>query len=111
MGVPSGFTLRPARDDDAEVVAELCNDEAEALVGFRPESAHWLLAWWTSPSVDRTNDVVVVEDSRGNVCAYVGVEANPPYTEIFVVGAVALDYHRRGIGSALVREGERRARR
>jgi mycothiol synthase len=109
--LPPGFTLRPARDEDAEVVSKLSNDEAEALVGFRPESEDSLLSWWTSPSVDRSNDVAVVEDPEGNVCGYVGVAADPPYTQILVLGVVAFDYHRQGIGSSLVREGEQRARR
>jgi mycothiol synthase len=109
MSLPAGFTLRPARDEDAAVVARLMNDESEALVGFRPASADWLLNWWTAPSVDRSNDIAIVEAPAGDICGYVGVAADPPYSEVFMLGAVALGFGGRGIGSQLVDESERRA--
>lgn len=111
MSLPAGFTIRPAKDDDVEAVVELMNEEAEALMGFRPASADWLRNLWTAPSVDRQRDLAVVESPDGEVCAFVGVAARPPYVEVYVLGVVALGLHGRGIGSELVREGERRARR
>ncbi len=51
----------------------------------------------------------MVEAPGGEVCAFIGVRSEPPYTEVFAVGAVALGMHGQGIGSELVREGERRA--
>lgn len=87
------------------------NEEAEALVGFRPASAEWLRNRWTEPSVDRASDIAVVEAPDREVCGFVGVAGDPPYVEVFVLGVVALGLHGRGIGSELVREGERRAAR
>jgi len=109
MSLPAGFSIRPAAAGDAEAVVALMDEESEALVGFRAASADWLRGWWTAPSVDRENDIAVVETTEGVVCGYIGVAADPPYVEVFVLGVVALGLHGRGIGSELVREGERRA--
>jgi mycothiol synthase len=109
MSLPAGYGLRPAVEGDAEQVTALMNEESDALVGFRPASVDWLVSWWTAPSVDRENDLAVVEAPEGNVCAFVGVAADPPYVEVFALGVVALELHGRGIGSELVRQAERRA--
>jgi mycothiol synthase len=109
MTLPAGFTLRPAAADDAEAVVAFMNEEAEALVGFRAISLDWYVQWWLAPSVDRDNDVAVVETPAGELCGFIGVRADPPYVEVLAVGSVALGLHGRGIGSELVREGERRA--
>jgi mycothiol synthase len=109
VSLPAGFTIRPAVDGDAEPVAALMNEESEALVGFRAASLDWLLGWWTAPSVARGDDLAVVETPEREVCGFIGVAADPPYVEVFVLGVVALRLHGRGIGSELVCEGERRA--
>jgi mycothiol synthase len=111
VALPPGFRLRVARDEDAEAVADLANDEAEALLGFRPDSADWRLSWWTAPSVVRANDVAVVEAPDGSVCACLNLGSEPPYTEVFSVNTVALSFHRLGLGAALLAESERRAAR
>jgi mycothiol synthase len=111
MPLPPGFTLRPARDEDAEPVVAFTNDEAEALVGFRPDSADFRLSWWTAPSVVRENDIAVVEAPDGTLCACLNLGADPPYAEIESLNTVALPYHGRGLGAALLAESERRAAR
>jgi mycothiol synthase len=92
-------------------VAAFANDETEALIGARVVPPQWLLSHWTAPSVDRENDIAVVEASDGVLCGYLSVQANPPYASVFSLGMVALPYHGRGIGAALVAENERRAQR
>jgi mycothiol synthase len=91
-------------------VAELANNEGEALMGFRPISADWLRSRWTAPSADRENDSAIVE-FRGAVCAWLSLSADPPFTEVSAAGGVATAYHGRGLGGALVDDSERRARR
>jgi ribosomal protein S18 acetylase RimI-like enzyme len=109
--LPSGFRLRPARDEDAAAVAAFANEESEAFIGARVVSAQWLLRHWTAPSVNRERDVAVVEAPDGRLCGCLSVQADPPYTRVFALGMVALPHHRRGLGAALVAENEDRAQR
>ena len=111
MALPPGYRFRPARDEDAGPVAAFANEECEALIGARVYSATWLQRNWTAPSIDRERDVAVVEGPDGALCGYFGVGVDPPYTEVSILGIVALPCHGRGIGAAVVAESERRARR
>ena len=92
-------------------MAAFANEETEAFIGARVVSPDWLLRQWTAPSVDRENDVAVVEAPDGRLCACLTLEADPPYASVFALGMVALPYHGRGIGAALVAENELRASR
>jgi ribosomal protein S18 acetylase RimI-like enzyme len=109
MELPSGFRLRPARDEDAEAVARFANEEGMAIVGAPLIDADWLRRRWTSPGVDRDRDVALVETTHGEVCGVVSVVSEPPFTSIFALGIVAPAFHGLGIGAALVPESERRA--
>jgi mycothiol synthase len=111
VSLPSGFRLRPALNEDTAAVAAFANDETEAFIGARVVSAEWLLRNWTAPSVDREQDIAVVEAPDGRLCGCLSVQADPPYTRVFALGMVAPPYHGRGLGAALVAENERRARR
>jgi len=53
VSLPSGFLLRPARDEDAPAVAAFANENTEAVIGARIVSAQQLLRRWTAPAVDR----------------------------------------------------------
>ena len=66
---------------------------------------------WSNPSIDRDRDVAVIESESGELCGYLYVHAEPPHTEVFALGIVALASRGLGLGSALVAENERRARR
>jgi mycothiol synthase len=111
VSLPPGFRLRPTRDEDAPAVAAFVNEECAAFLGVPVLSPEQLLRDWTAPSADRDNDVAVVETESGELCGWVFVAAEKPYTEVFALGAVALSYHGRGVGAAIVAETERRARR
>jgi mycothiol synthase len=111
VSLPTGFRLRPARDEDAPAVAAFANEETEAVIGVRVVSAQRLLRHWTAPAVDREQDVAVVEAFDGRVCGCLSVEADPPYARVFALGMVARAYHGRGLGAALLAENERRAQR
>jgi mycothiol synthase len=111
MALPQGFRFRPARDEDAPAVSAFENDECEALIGVRVSTVERLLQDWTAPSVDRERDVAVIEAPDGELCGSLYVASEPPYTSIFTLGVVALPYHGRGLGAAIVEENERRAQR
>jgi len=107
----TGFPMRPPDDGDADEVASFANDEAVAFLGVPLIDADWLRDRWTAPGVDRAGDLGVVESSTGELCAFLSVEAEPPFLEVFALGIVAPPFHGLGLGAAIVSENERRARR
>jgi ribosomal protein S18 acetylase RimI-like enzyme len=109
--LPPPYHLRPYRDGDATLVAALANEEARALARAGTIDAEWLRLRWTAPTVDVEHDLAVVTTAAGEVCGAVFVHAPPPHTAVRLEGFVALDHHGRGIGTALIDEGARRARR
>jgi GNAT superfamily N-acetyltransferase len=111
VALPPGFTLRPARDEDATDVAAFANEESEAVLGAPVVTPDWLLTRWSAASVDRERDVAVVEAPDGRLCGCLSVEADPPYVNVFALGIVAPPFHGLGLGDAIVAETERRARR
>jgi ribosomal protein S18 acetylase RimI-like enzyme len=110
-GLPAGFTLRPPLDADAETIAAMINAETTALRGFAVVSVEWVLTPWSAPGTDREHDFAVLVDPGGDVGGYLQVESDPPHTEVFSIGVVALHHHGRGLGAAVVAECERRAQR
>jgi mycothiol synthase len=109
MPVPPGFGLRPPRPADAEPIVAMMNAETQALIGVPIASIDWVANMWTAPSADLEADFAVVHTEAGDLAGYLLVQAHPPYTEVFAVGVVALPYHGRGLGAAIVAETERRA--
>ena len=109
MSFPEGFSLRPARDEDAERVAELVNEEAVAYLGTPIWSTEQVLRHWGNPVVDRERDVAVVEAPGGEVCGWLSLVCGPPHVEVFALGVVAPAWHGRGLGAAILAECERRA--
>ena len=109
MSLPEGFNLRPARDEDAERVTELVNEEAVSHLGAPIWSTEQVLRHWSNPIVDRERDVAVVEAPGGEVCGWLFLVCGPPHVEVFTLGAVGLAWHGRGLGAAILAECERRA--
>jgi mycothiol synthase len=111
VSLPEGFSVRSARDDDAERAAELVNEEARAHLGTPISSADQLLRRWSNPVVDRERDVAVVEAPGGEICGWLALACGPPHVEVFALGVVGLAWHGRGLGAWIVGETERRAHR
>jgi ribosomal protein S18 acetylase RimI-like enzyme len=111
VSLPEGFSLRPARDEDAERGAELVNEEAHAHLGTPIWSTEQVLRHWSNPTVDRERDVAVVETPDGEICAWLSLVSGPPHVEVFALGVVGPAWHGRGLGAAILSECERRARR
>jgi mycothiol synthase len=101
MPLPQGYTLRPARLDDAAEVVQMLNEESEALIGVALVDLHWVTKRWSAPDADR-HVYEVLTDSAGAIVAYLDVESHPPHTEVFGIGSVALAHHGRGLGAAVV---------
>jgi len=111
MELLPGFRMRPPQDEDADEVAAFSNEECVAFIGVPVIDADWMRGRWTAPGVDRDRDFAVVESANGELCGFLSVESEPPFTEVFALGIVALAFHGRGLGAAIVAENERRARR
>jgi mycothiol synthase len=103
--------MRPPQDEDADEVAAFSNEECVAWLGTPVIDAEWLRGRWNAPGVDRELDFSVVESGGGELCGFLSVESEPPFTEVFALGVVAPAFHGRGLGAAIVSENERRARR
>ena len=103
--------MRPPQDVDAAEVAAFSNEECVAFIGVPVIDADWLRGRWTAPGVDRDRDFAVVESPNGELCGFLSVEAEPPFSEVFALGIVAPAFHGLGLGTAIVSENERRARR
>ena len=111
MSLPKGFSLRSARDEDAERAAELVNQEARVHLGTPIWSTEQVLRHWSNPTVDRDRDVAVVEAPGGEICAWLSLVCGPPHVEVFALGVVGLAWQGRGVGAWILAEIERRAQR
>src|SRR4029078_8536007 len=98
MSLPEGFSLRSARDEDAERAAELVNEETLLRLGTATWSTDPVVRHWSSPVVDRERDIVVVEAPGGEMCAWFSLVCGTPHVEFSALGVGALACHGCGIG-------------
>ncbi|MGN6379769.1 MAG: GNAT family N-acetyltransferase [Gaiellales bacterium] len=108
MPLPDGFAFRQARLADGPAVMKMLNDETEALIGMPLADLHWVTSPWTAPDADQHRYEVVV-DGGERIVGYLSAECRPPHTEVFGIGAVAIDHHGRGLGGAILDEIESHA--
>jgi hypothetical protein len=66
---PEGFSLRSARDEDAERAAELVNEEARVHLGTPIWSTDQVLRHWSNPVVGRARGGPGVVAPGGGICA------------------------------------------
>ena len=110
MDLPPGYRLRAPVIEDGPAIADMLNEETVALTGVPLASVEWVTTAWTAPGARLDRDFGVITDEGGAIAGYFLIEFEPPHTTVFVIGAVALSHHNRGIGSAIVAEVERRGR-
>lgn len=87
----------------------MLNEEALALIGVAVVGLDWLVTPWTAPGADLERDFAVVVTPDGDLAGYLMLESDPPHTLVYATGAVAIGYHGRGLGGAMLDEIERRA--
>lgn len=87
----------------------MLNQESLALIGVAVVGLDWLVTPWTAPGADLERDFAVVVSSNGDLAGYMMLESDPPHTLVYATGAVAVGYHGRGLGGAMLDEIERRA--
>jgi mycothiol synthase len=87
----------------------MLNQEARALIGVAVVGVDWVVTPWTAPGADLARDFAVVVSPDGELAGYLMLESDPPHTLVYATGAIAIGYHGRGLGGAMLDEIERRA--
>ncbi len=82
-----------------------------ALIGVPVASLDWITTPWGTQAADLSTDFAVIVAAEGEIAGYLSLISEPPHTIVFSVACVALAHHGRGLGAAIVRDVERRARR
>ena len=107
----SEFTLRPARWPDLDAVAKLiydiCAADGDAVLAVSPDE---LRVEWETPGFDLARDAWVVTMSDGRVVGFEQFNARGGHASLQGDGYVHPDFMLRGIGTALMRALETRAR-
>lgn len=103
-------TIRPAQPTDLPAIAAVINANSLAELGtpraLLDDHGKLHLAGIAPPHAER----VVAVDGSGQIVAFAGFVAEPPYVVHETGGAVHPDHWRRGIGSLLLAWAEERAR-
>ncbi len=107
----SGLTLRPTQWSDLEPVAQLILDvcTADGDPAFAVTSEE-LAREWKSPGFELEKDAWVVETASGQIVGYEEFVERHAHASLMGDGYVHPEYHGRGIGTALLRALEARAR-
>jgi mycothiol synthase len=109
--IDPSLRLRPAQWSDLEAVAQLiydvCVADGDAIVAVTPEE---LKHEWETPGFDLERDAFLVEDSDGHIVGYEEFFNEHEHARLRTDGYVHPDFKGRGIGTALLRTIEQRAR-
>lgn len=109
--LPPNFTLRQARWDDLEQVAQLildvCTADGDPTVAVPPSE---LKLEWKTPGFNLTTDAWVVTNPQGKIVGYEEFINKHAHADLQGDGYVHPDFGGLGIGTALLRALEERAR-
>jgi mycothiol synthase len=107
----TGLSLRPARWADLEPVAQLildvCTKDGDPIVAVSPED---LREEWEAPGFKLETDSWVVTASDGRIVGYEELHNRHAHASLQGDGYVHPDFEGRGIGTAMLRTLEERAR-
>ena len=111
LGLDSTLIMRAPTLDDADAQLELVRQADIERYGISNVTHEEIVSDWTSPGYDMTNSTRAVFNEQGEIVGYVEIwdtHSVPvrPYMWAYTVPA----YRGRGIGTALFRWGEERAR-
>ncbi|MGZ8632163.1 MAG: GNAT family N-acetyltransferase [Actinomycetota bacterium] len=109
MTFPGPYRARPARGDDLDALVVFFEACDRVDVGFIDPSRDEILADWATVRFEFDRDTVIAEAPDGTIAAYGLVLALDATVQIFAMGRVHPDHTGSGLGSALLRETERRA--
>jgi mycothiol synthase len=109
--LPAPFSARPATLDDVEAVVELINACAIDLTGELRALAHDVRSDWQQPEFNPETDTLIVLTPEGGIVGHAEMWDRAPFVRLYVIVEVHPKYAGRGIGTALCRWAEGRARR
>lgn len=103
------FHIRPARMEDADIVADLFNLCSQEIIGKNDFESGELIAGWKAANIDIEKDTLTVSDGE-NLIGYADVWGFlPPYVRVNTWARVHPKYKNLGIGWALNKWSESRA--
>lgn len=109
--LPETFRLRPAAWRDLEAVAQLiyevCEADGDTAVAVTPQE---LKHEWETPGFELERDAFLVETGAGRIVGYEEFFNEHEHAKLRTDGYVHPDFRGMGIGTALLRMIERRAR-
>jgi mycothiol synthase len=110
MGLPKGFSTRPATTGDVEAVVELYNICSVEREGRPGTNVARMAARWQQPIFDQQTDTQVVLSQKDQLVGYAEVWSAIPYTSPFARAFVHPLERQRGIGTFLAHWIEQRTR-
>jgi GNAT superfamily N-acetyltransferase len=106
-----GLNLRPARWADLKPVTQLildvCTADGDPTVAVTPEE---LEREWKSPDFELEKDAWVMETAEGRIVGYEEFTEHHAHASLIGDGYVHPEYHGHGIGTAMLRALDARAR-
>ena len=109
--LPKPFKARPARLDDAEAIAGVVNACAIERTGKPRATGQQVRGVMQTPGLDLETDFLLAVGPGEQLAGIALVQDTAPHTMFFVLADVHPQYRGRGLGSALCRWTEERARR
>jgi mycothiol synthase len=107
----AGLTLRPAQWTDlnpvAQLILDVCTSDGDPIFAVSPEE---LEREWKSPGFELERNAWVVETANGQIVGYQEFYNRHAHASLMGDGYVHPGYHGRGIGTAMLRALEARAR-
>lgn len=111
VGLPDGFVMRPTQMSDLDDVVELFNICSLDQIGKVEFQINDVGNEWQLPTFDLESSTRVVITPNGQIVGYIEIWDNrDPAVRVWAWGRVHPAYEGQGIGSALMRWGEERAR-
>lgn len=105
------LTLRPARWDDLNAIAQLiydvCEADGDVTVAASPDD---LKNWWETDGFKLETDAFVVETQDGHIVGYEELADENAHADLNADGYVHPKFKGLGIGTTLLRAAESRAR-
>ncbi len=112
LDMPEGYTARPWNWDDAEAIADLFNHSSQHMGYVEDKTeAEQLRKWYDRPKFSLDESTLLVQDTSGLIVGAISVwDTSDTPVAVWVPFSIDPDHADSGIGEAMLRWGEARAR-